>query len=239
MNMLLMFLPILFILILAAGVGTVMVKASRRIRVSPKKTRWMIGGYTLILLTAAVLSVSVLSDKSEKFKTWTVEEMKQIESEQMRVMAAAHSGKLIDLDGVYTSKKSWSFPYENQKLDITHLEEESGGVMVFVQEKETNDDLIEAVHYTGNVFVDGMDMTDKKSSADLELKGKILSVKAAEMVYVNVTKFTSGFPFQQFSNGKSWFLGERPSMGFGQDFILLKVPNDVEVDGQTNYVRAE
>jgi hypothetical protein len=239
MNMLLMFLPILIILLLAAGVGTIMVKASRRIRVSPKKTRWMIGGYTLILFAAAVLSISVLSDKREEFKTWTVEEMKQIESEQMSVMAAAHSGKLTHVEDVYTNKKSWSFKYTHQTLDITHLDGEAHDVMVFVEEKDMDDNMIEAVHYTGNVFVDGMEMTDKKSSAELELQGKILSIKAPEMVHVDVTKFSSGFPFQQFSNGNNWFLGERPSMGIGQDFILLKVPKDVEVDGQTNYVRAE
>jgi hypothetical protein len=239
MNMLLMFLPILIILVLAAGVGTFMVKASRKRRGGSKKTRWMIGGYTLVLLAAVILSYSVLPSNEAEFETVSAEEMKQIESEQMRVMDAAHSGKLIDLDGVYTSKKSWSFPYDNQKLDITHLDNESVGLMVFVQEKDTIDDVIEAVHYTWNVFVDGMDMTDKKSSAKLELRGKILSVKAPEMVYVNVTKFSSGFPFQQFSDAKSGLFAERPSMGFGQDFILLKVPRDVEVDGQTNYVRAE
>jgi hypothetical protein len=157
----------------------------------------------------------------------------------MRVMDAAHSGMLENVDGTYTDKKSWSFPYDQQTLDITYLDEESSNVMVFVVEKEKDDDVIEAVHYTGNVFVDGMDMTDKKSSAELEVQGKILSIKAPEMVYVNVTKFSSGFPFQQFTKGKNWFLGERPSMGIGQDFILLKVPKDVEVDGQTNYVRAE
>ncbi|MEL3971767.1 hypothetical protein AAEO50_05675 [Rossellomorea oryzaecorticis] len=239
MSMLLMFLPIFIILVLVAGVATFMVRASRRKRVGSKKSRWMIGGYTLILLAAAVLSVSVLSDKGEEFKTLTAEELKLIESEQMRVMDAAHSGKLQNVEGGYTNKNSWSFPYDDQQLDITYLDDETASVMVFVQEKDTNDDVIEAIHYTGNVFVDGMDMTDKKSSAELELRGKILSIKAPEMVSVNVTKFSSGFPFQQFTGEKNWFFGERPSMGFGHDFILLKVPEDVEVDGHTNYVRAE
>lgn len=239
MNMLLMFIPILIVLLLVAGVGTIMIKASRRIRVSPKKTRWVIGGYILFLLAAAVLSVSVLSDKNTEFKTWSAEELEGIENKQMRVMDAAHSGRLEKVDDVYSNKKSWSFPYTDQQLDITHLDGEASEVFVFVEEKDTDDDVIEAIHYTGNVFVDGMDMTDKKSSAELELKGKILSVKAPEMVSVSVTRFSSGFPFQQFSNGKSWFLGERPSMGHGPDFILLRVPADVKVEGQTNYVRAQ
>lgn len=234
-----MFLPILIILLLVAGVGTFVVKASRRRRVSPKKTRWMITGYTLILLVAAILSLSVLSDKGAEFKIVSAEEMEEIESEQMKVMDAAHSGVLENVERGYTNKKSWSFRYIHQKLDITHLDEELERVMVFVQKKDTDDEVIEAVHYTGNVFVDGIDMTEKKSSAKLELRGKILSIQAPDMVYVNVNKFASGFPFQQFSDTKSWFYAERPSMGFGRDFILLKVPKDVEVDGHTNYVRDE
>ncbi|WP_175987599.1 hypothetical protein [Bacillus sp. Marseille-Q1617] len=241
MSMLLMFLPIFIILALVAGVGTFMVKASRRKRVGSKKTRWVIGGYTLVLLVAAIVSSSVLPDNGEGLKTVSAVEMKRIESEQMRVLDAAHSGTLesVGIDGVYTEKKSWSFPYDQPKLDITHLDEEASTVMVFVEKKVSDDGVIEAVHFTGNIFIDGMDMTDKKSSPILELSGKILSIKAPEMVYVNMTKFSSGFPFQQFSGEKNWYFGERPSMGFGQDFILLKVPNDVEIDGHTNYVRAE
>jgi heme/copper-type cytochrome/quinol oxidase subunit 2 len=240
MNMLMMFLPILIILLLIAGMVTLMVRASRRRRVSPKKSRWVIIGYIIILLLAAILSYSVLPENAEVVKTLSANEMKQIESEQMKWLEAAHSGKLKDLEGVYTSKKSWSFPYDDSKLDITYLGEEAAYVMVFVEEISKGDDVIEAVHYTGNVFIDGLDMTEKKSSAQLELKGNILSLKAPDLASVNITKFSNGFPFQQFSGKKNGlFSSERPSMGAGRDFILLKVPEGVEVNGHTNYVRAE
>jgi tRNA threonylcarbamoyladenosine modification (KEOPS) complex Pcc1 subunit len=240
MNMLLMFLPILIILLLIVVIVALMVRLSRIRRVSPKNSRWLIIGYIIILLLAAILSYSILPENEEVVKTLSANELKQIESEQMKWMDAAHSGKLKDLEGVYTSKKSWSFTYDNPKLEITYLGDEASYVMVFVEERTKEDDVIEAVHYTGNLFIDGMDMTEKKSSAQLELKGNILSLKAPDLASLNITKFSKGFPFQQFSAKKNgMFSLERPSMGVGRDFILLKVPEGVEVNGHTNYVRAE
>jgi amino acid transporter len=239
MNMMFMYVPLLLILLLIAVVGILMFKATRRRRFSPKKMRWMIIGYTFILLLAAIISYSMLPENGEVVKTVPAEEMKQIESEQIKVIDAAHSGKLVNVDGTYTNKKSWSFPYTHPNLNITYLDEEATNMLVFVEEIDTKDNVIEAVHYTGNIFLDGMDMTEKKSSPKLELRGNILSLTAPSIVSLSVSKFSSGFPFRQFSNDKNGLFSERPSMGAGQDFILLRVPKDVKVDGHTNYVRAE
>jgi hypothetical protein len=234
MNMLWMFLPILIILLLVAGVAVLI---GKMVRGGPKKTRWMVGGYTLILLAAAIVSFSVAPKNVQKSRPANSDEIERIDRAQMNVMDAAHSGRLMDLEGVFTSKKSWSFPYDNQKLEIEHSgDEESAGIMVFVQQKDREDGVIEAVHYTGNVFVDGMDMTKEKAPAGLDLQGSVLMVREPGMVHVNVTMLSPGFPYQQFSDSKTGLFADHHGMGFGQDFILLKVPASVKVEGQTNYI---
>ncbi|MCA1055736.1 hypothetical protein LCM10_12135 [Rossellomorea aquimaris] len=239
MNVIWMFFPILIILLLVIGVSVLMVRMSRRRRMGPKKARWIIGAYLIVLLVGTVFSFFIVEDQGHTFETVTTKEMERIERTQMKVMDAAHSGRLSDFKDVYTEKKSWSFPYTDQKLDITNVDEQSVGVMVFVQKKEKEDGIVEAVHYTGDVYLDGIDVTEEKSTAELELKGEALVVKAPPMVHLNITTFSSGFPFQQFSKGKGGLFSDHRSMGFGQDFILLKVPPSVKVNGQTNYVRSE
>ncbi|XXM73018.1 hypothetical protein ACQ0QQ_03720 [Lysinibacillus sphaericus] len=237
MNMLWMFLPILIILLMTAGVAVFLGKMVRK---GPKTTRWIVGGYTLILLAAAIISFSMTPENVQESSPASAKEIKRVDRGQMDVMDAAHSGRLIDLEGLFTSKKSWTFPYDGEKLKIEYSNDEEGsGVMVFVQQKETEDGIMEAVYYTGNAFVDGMDMTEEKLPAGLELQGGVLTVREPGLSHVNITMFSPGFPYQQFSDSKTGLFADHHGMGFGQDFILLKVPQSVKVEGQTNYITWE
>ncbi len=237
MSMLWMFMPMIIILLLVAGVAMLLAKTTRKRMTGAKKARWMVGGYTLILLAASIISISIAPDNVQQSTPVSAKEVERIDRGQMNVMEAAHSGRLLNLEGLFTSIKSWSFPYDDPKLEIKHMEDdESAGVLVFVQVKDKEDGVIEALHYTGNVFIDGMDMTGKKVPAGLEIQGGVLTVREPGMAHVNITMFSPGFPYQQFSDSKTGLFTDHHAMGFGQDFILLKVPASVKVEGQTNYI---
>lgn len=228
------FLPIIIVFIIVAfGIG--IMRSNTKVSLGTRRIRWILGGYTMILAIATVISLSVLPNYKNDQKVATAAEMNQIENAQNRAVNNLYSGNLDDLDKAFFEKKKWSFPFEEKSLDIVLTEGETGIMSVFAERKSENDGEIEATYHVGKSYIDGVDFTDKVHSPELLLNGQQLTVSNPALVTVSFSRFSPGFAYSQFSKG-GHFSQENRSSVIGRDFILLKVPNDIEINGDISWI---
>lgn len=228
------FLPILIVFIIVAfGIG--IMRSNTKVSLGTKKIRWILGGYTIILAIATVISLSILPDHKNDEKIATADEMNKIENAQNRAVNNLYSGNVVDLDQVFSQKKKWSLPFNKKSLDIVLKEGETGIMSVFAERKNANDGEIEASYYVGKSYIDGVDFTDKVNSPELVLNGQQLTVNNPALVTVSFSRFSPGFAYSQFSKG-GHFSQENRSSVIGRDFILLKVPNNIEINGDISWI---
>jgi hypothetical protein len=195
------------------------------------KMKWILGGYTAVLLIAAVLSAIILPAKLTTGKTYSTEQMEKIQDEETRVFDEAMNGKYDPGRTAYTKKKSWSIPFSERTLTVS-----APSVSVFVEHTDNSKDgSIEAVYYTGKFIIERIDVTDKSNPVELSLAGSDLSVNNPIPTEVNMGLFQAGFAFSQFSDGTGGMSFDSEAT-FGLGFVYLKVPAGVEVKGDVTYV---
>jgi hypothetical protein len=231
-------LPILIVILLVAVIGTYAFKSNKKRHRTPKKMKWVVGGYFIITLVAAVLSYTVFPAEKTESKVISKEKTSQHDEAQSKIINSAINGKLPNLDGVFTEKESWNFSFNGKDLKISNKDEQDYYANVFVISKPTDDGVIEAAHYTGKIIIDGVDFTERKGSPHIYVDESTFRIKAPEHVYVNFTRFSEGFAYDQFTGRQSMFSRSYFSV-HGNEFILLKVPKSVRVNGDFNYVNAE
>ncbi|MED1864167.1 hypothetical protein P4V41_11950 [Fictibacillus nanhaiensis] len=219
--------------IVASGIG--IMKSTNKVSLGTRKIRWILGGYTIILAIATVISLSVLPNYKNDQKVATAAEMTKIEDAQTKAIDNLYSGNLVDLDKAFSEKKKWSFPFEEKSLDIVLTEGETGIMSVFAERKSENDGEIEATYHVGKSYIDGVDFTNELDPPELLLNGQQLTVNNPTLVTVSFSRFSPGFAFSQFSKGEH-FSQEIRSSVIGRDFILLKVPNDIEINGNISWI---
>ncbi|MBH0162827.1 MULTISPECIES: hypothetical protein [unclassified Fictibacillus] len=228
------FLPILIVFIIVAfGIGVM--RSNTKLSLGTRKIRWILGGYTMILAIATVISLSILPNHKNDEKIATAAEMSRIEDAQTKAIDNLYSGNVVDLDKVFSEKKKWSFPFNEKSLDIVLTEGETGIMSVFAERKSENDGEIEATYHVGKSYIDGVDFTDKVHSPELLLNGQQLTVNNPALVTVSFSRFSPGFAYSQFSKG-GHFTQENRSSVIGRDFILLKVPNNIEINGDISWI---
>ncbi|MGA4721463.1 hypothetical protein [Fictibacillus nanhaiensis] len=228
------FLPILIVFIIVAfGIG--IMRSNTKVSLGTKKIRWILSGYTIILAIATVISLFILPNHKNDEKIATADEMNKIENAQNRAVNNLYSGNLDDLDKAFSEKKKWSFSFDKKSLDIVLTEGETGIMSVFAERKSENDGEIEATYHVGKSYIDGVDFTDKVNSPELLLNGQQLTVNNPALVTVSFSRFSPGFAYSQFSKG-GHFSQENRSSVIGRDFILLKVPNDIEINGDISWI---
>ncbi|MDM5318129.1 hypothetical protein QUF49_19190 [Fictibacillus sp. b24] len=232
MSIIVLLIPIIFFVLITFGIGTYMFNKRRG---GLRKIKWLLGGYTVVLLLATAISFTLLPQNVTEGKMVTRSEMDKVQEAQSKVLERAFNGKLENFKGTFLEKENWSFPTKENTLDVNMIDKEMYGIMVFVEKKKNNDGVIEAAHYYGKSYIDGMDFTDKLESPSLEFDGKTLSIKAPKMLEVSFTKFSQGFAFSQFSGTGNAFEDRHTSV-MGNDFILLSVPRDLKINGDVNYV---
>ncbi|MGM0806756.1 MAG: hypothetical protein ACQET8_18580 [Bacillota bacterium] len=219
--------------VVSSGIG--ILRSNTKLSLGTRKIRWILGGYTMILAIATVISLSILPNHKNDEKIATAAEMSSIEDAQTKAIDNLYSGNVVDLDKIFSEKKKWSFPFNEKSLDIVLTEGETGIMSVFAERKSENDGEIEATYHVGKSYIDGVDFTDKVHSPELLLNGQQLTVNNPALVTVSFSRFSPGFAYSQFSKG-GHFTQENRSSVIGRDFILLKVPNDIEINGDISWI---
>ncbi|MBY6038208.1 hypothetical protein KUV80_16225 [Fictibacillus nanhaiensis] len=229
-------LPILVIIVLVVGISTYASKSSEKRHSSPQKKKWIVGGYVTVIVVATVLSYTFFPAKKIDSTIMHREEVKKQEDAEIAIINSGMAGKLLEVERVFTDKKTWTFSYNKRDLLIPNNDMQEYSPNVFVISKPVDDNSVEVTHYMSKMIVGGIDFTEEKGSPEILINEETLKIYAPEPVEVTFNKFTEGFAFNQFSESKDMYSLNNLST-HGSEFLLIKVPKSVKVSGAFNYVK--
>ena len=201
-----------------------------------KRIKVVFVGYLAILLIALVVFY-MLPGGDFTYKELSQNDInKADQAEHLR--NALSKGKLNQMEGVYIKGK-WNFIYEKEKLEIDSSDSKNGSWMVFVERKDTNDNKIEAVHYTTKTIINNIDLTDKINYPKVALEGKRLNFIRPEPCEVKLIKYQKEFTVTQFSK-ENGIENEGSFSGLlGSDVFYLQIPKDVQLTFDSNKVNVQ
>ncbi|TYS16998.1 hypothetical protein FZC78_10225 [Rossellomorea vietnamensis] len=225
----------IFSILLIAGILVLvffLAKPASKIFLKGRRGNWVFGSYLALLSAGAVISYLVPKDSFE-FEPLTAEEMKVQENINEQFYNLAWKGRIDEAEGV-VAQKSWELKYEGEELMVPY---ENGDyyISVLVEKTETNDDTINAGYYTGTAYIDNLDVTSKVPSPELRIEDGTLQIIPPFPVEVKVAKTAYPHPFHQFTDGYKMFDENRGSF-FGMEMIYLRVPSNVKVNGNVEYI---
>jgi hypothetical protein len=212
--------------------GFLLTKPTSKIFLKGRRGNWVFGSYLALLFIGAGISYLIPSDSFE-IEPLTDEEMKVQQKNNEQYYDLAWQGRIDEAKGA-VFQKEWELPYEGEELNVPF---ESGEyfITIFVEETEADDGIIRAGHYTGKAFVDNIDITSLAPSPELKIEGDTLQIIPPEPVEVKVAKTAYPYPFHQFTDGYKMFENDGSAF-FGGEIIYLRVPSDVKVTGNVEYV---
>lgn len=186
------------------------------------RVKWLIIGYSLILLLSVGAYYFIPSPK--------VIHSDQVQLDEWFDMYPYASG-LADISELQPYiKDTQSFAYSEDELKL-----ELYGALyaepffVRVEKSETLIDQIEVNYYETPAAVQGIDISDDIPSVDISMADDALNLYLPEQVDVHMTLYKNEFPFNQFLPGRS--LDFTMNVIFPERLILLKVPTHVDVIG--------
>jgi hypothetical protein len=200
-----------------------------------KKGNWVFGVYTAILFIAAVISYMLPNSIPYGGEAVTNEQVKQDQHRSDEFFRLVRAGKIDETEGALL-KKEWEFPIKGNELEVP-FNNADYYISVLVERKDTEDGVVEAAHYTSKAFLENIDVTDEISSPDIRIVDGNLQISPPAPVEIKMAKTAYPYPFYQFTEGYSMF-GREMSAYHNMEIIYLRVPSDVAVTGDVEYVES-
>lgn len=205
-----------------------------------KRIKGVFGGYTAILFIALIVFYML---PSENFIYKEKDSQKNIDNENQVVQDfydALQKGKVDKVKGVYKNGQ-WNFNLSENKLTIATSGGEPFALSIYVQRKDTNDNKIEAVHYSTATLLEGVNISDKIIAPEVELKGNQLNVMMPKQQDIQFVKFIEEFTVRQFSKGKKVedIDYNTTRMILGTRVLYLRIPKDVQLTFDSNKVNVQ
>lgn len=192
-------------------------------RIIPRRNLpWILGGYLIILL-AAVLFLPMLP--KENFPTAVSEEVRtQAQRGHVDLQQAALAGRPEQIDGA-AKLKQWDFAFSGNQLQVTGADN-SSGVMIIADQKDTNDGKIEVISYATKTILEGIDVTKDIKLPKVSLEGNILEITMPEQYRVEIAKFSKDFVMTQLTRaGKE----QGTQNIIGAQVLYLRIPQKVQI----------
>lgn len=150
---------------------------------------------------------------------------------------AAMDGTIADFEGV-KKKDSWSFPYQEEELDISSME--TLNIFTVFERKESNDETIELFYYVGNTVYNGIDTYENISGPSVLLQGHELRVDNPKEYQLTFASFHKDFVISQFKGNGLVDEFDYNEVDHPADFqvLYIKIPKDLTLTGMehVNYV---
>lgn len=229
---------IMFLIIIIAIIYTG-VNAIKRGRFLQKlNLKLLLGVYGVLLLVAVGLFYFLPIEESLNKVVENQEELAQAERAGDLLINAASEGKQIEkenIDGVLI-KKQWDFPYEGKLLDITQVDEQYSTAFILVERKDVEDEQVEVAQYYTRTILENIELTDDIAPFTIELEEERLTISDTNVIDIDVGKFAKEFTISQFTsrNGIDLFSDENRIRG--ENVLYIRVPKNVEVEGEVQFV---
>lgn len=173
----------------------------------------------LMLTYACVLVISVIIGlliPEKKENAFVIEH--RYNDEMTMVEEAMMNGQLDDVEPV----ASWEFPYHANDL---HIQADDDEQWITVERKSENDGVIEAKYIT-QTMMDGIDITERIPSIEVELEKDTLTLMGNGEVTLNFAQFQKEFVISQFTGKKS---GDMDFSSSDTRILYLKIPKDLNL----------
>lgn len=197
-----------------------------------KMTRLLLLSYVGLLVVATAISM-LFPQNSLSYDKVSQEELLEEMGLQQEVIEAANRGIFKEPKG-FTVKKKWTFPVSKDRIILT--KPEAYYSQVFVEMSSELQGEIQVTNYVGRSLINGMDVTKERDSVDVSLSEDQLTIKSPAQVDFKFAEISTGFPFNQFSGDIINLFSSDFDSYEGMDIIYMKVPENLEIEGEVVYV---
>ncbi|WP_071395000.1 hypothetical protein [Bacillus tuaregi] len=219
--MMLTILPIAILLIIIAIIVAIILKGKKL--VSIKFTYWLLLVYTVVLALATIAVVFVMSD-SQVVTEVSEESMRE---SRVKLEKQLSTGKVDEIDRKHLLKHS-SFDYSRPTINLRM----NGAVMpkLLIERKTVNDGAIDAYAYTGGLYINGMDFTDRLTAPTFQLSNDQFEIyPPAYDNGINLSMMKSEFTITQFTGeGSSFF----DPIEHQVPIIYLRIPKNLVIEDE-------
>ncbi|QED46254.1 hypothetical protein [Cytobacillus dafuensis] len=217
MTILMTLLPVTAILIILVIVLSL---NSKRKFVTVKMTHWLLIIYVGVLLLSFPFASLLTNDSMTSREK--VEDLDEVQ-DWTRFYTALEAGDIEQLEsGQVINEKIYDYSNQSLKVEITGLVKP-----VYVERKDLDDGIIEALVYTNGFYVSGYDFSDKLVPINFRLENDTLSVLYPDQQTINLSIVRNEFTINQFTGQQAF----NDVSGIGNMEVYLKVPKSLQLNG--------
>ena len=191
-----------------------------------KITHWLLLVYVGMLVLASV-TVPLFAQDHEKIESV---QGKDVDDDEMNdpyshLYSKLSNGEVDEINPSYLQEERNFDHYSNKSISI--VPNTNNGPQVFVERKEKADSTIEVAIYSTGLVVDDLDFSSLLNPSEVELQDDILTVNTIYQEF-HFAIAGNGYPIRQFT-GETMF--EHHSYRSGDSFVYLRIPRDIEIEG--------
>lgn len=199
--------------------------AFSKVRLSPGKTRLVVGLYmTLLFVFVPVFYAIAEPDVPEPVEIVEIGPGRYSyhDSQVDAFYNALYEGRLSEYEGAKIIAQ-WSFDYQEERLKITAPDYEQYSTLIAVERKDVCDGKLEVLSYAPK-----SPYSLTANPPDIRLKGNQLEIIQPEEIHLQEVRFYHDFTMAQFTgigfsmDGTDHFLGHM--------ILYLRIPEDLRID---------
>lgn len=193
--------------------------ANRLTFIRGKKTYWIFGSYTIILVASTIFYLFVLDNDNKQATQLTTDHIPNLET-------IAFNNESLEKIAPFLVKEE-HIHYEHDRLTIQTYEPDYTYVPVLIERKEENDQTIDFSVYQIPTIIESVDVTDDIKPANISIVNESLTLHFDDIfINLNITKHE--FPIRQFT-GEKIFYDDNPPLSRPNQLIYMKIPEEIDL----------
>lgn len=193
-----------------------------------KITHWLLLIYVGVLVLASI-AVPLFAEEHDQMVDYMDSE-DGVNDPFSELFSKLSDGQLAEIDPAYLQEKMSFDEYPNNSIKI--VSNTNNGPQIFVERVEKDESTIEVAIYSTGLVVDGLDFSSLLKPSQVELTESNLTINSIYQEF-NFAIAGNGYPIRQFT-GESMF--EHHSFRSGDSFVYLRIPSDVEIEGNVDFL---
>ncbi|UOE96203.1 hypothetical protein [Alkalihalobacillus sp. LMS39] len=223
MNLLLFLLmPIVLIFVITMGIYAVKREHKPKpVFFTGKKIKWLFSFYVIVLVIGCITAFFIPVKQVNSVETYTDEENTKATEE---FYDNVYSGQIEDIENIQQLQYE-QFSYQGSELHMKLQEDEFIDEVIVVEQKQTNDELVEVAYYSTRTLAS--DAVYSQTPFFVTQEQNTLLFSFPEQVEIEFAATKQPFTVSQFS-GEDWFSYSYRHL-IGQNVIYVKIPKDVQL----------
>ncbi|SET00923.1 hypothetical protein SAMN05216389_104152 [Oceanobacillus limi] len=217
------FIPLITLIILLLFLIFVTTGVSNKVNriFSFVKAQWLLGVYIAVLILSTGFYFLIPNDvnSDEQFDVERIPNLYNV----------VNQGEEVDQQYI---QDEWEFEYEKNQLQLNaHYVNEVNSAYTFIEAHSNGTDQVEIIHYrTPTLIAGGINVTEIIPPLDISISDNELTLINSDPIDQQFSSYKKEFTITQHSGEKSEGWMEPIYRHRGEDIVLIRVPQDLEVD---------